>query len=180
MFHELSKPSILTDECTVEDDPTDVVAGNQHWGHATSTDLYTWINQPIALWPTNEFTFIFTGSAVVDTNNTSGFFPDQDNGVVAIFTLAQVIDGVGGLQAQGIAYSNDGGYSFNMYSGNPVLNINSTQFRDPKVCREYSEYRDWIDSVSLLRSSGTRALRNGLWPSPMRLTSPLVSSHHPI
>jgi beta-fructofuranosidase len=128
-------------------DPTADVAGNQHWGHATSTDLYTWINQPIALWPPNDFTFIYSGSAVVDTNNTSGFFPDQDNGVVAIFTLAQVIDGVGGLQAQGIAYSYDGGYSFDMYSGNPVLNINSTQFRDPKVFWFPGTQR-WIMAVS--------------------------------
>lgn len=65
--------------------PTDVVAGNQHWGHATSKDLYHWINQPIALFPPEKDTYVFSGSAVIDTNNTSGFFPDQDNGVVAIY-----------------------------------------------------------------------------------------------
>lgn len=65
--------------------PTGIVAGNQHWGHATSEDLYHWTNQPIALFPPEDDVFIFSGSAVVDVNNTSGFFPDQDNGVVAIY-----------------------------------------------------------------------------------------------
>lgn len=65
--------------------PTATVAGNQHWGHATSRDLYHWTNQPIALFPPKDDVFIFSGSAVVDVNNTSGFFPDQDNGVVAIY-----------------------------------------------------------------------------------------------
>ena len=54
------------------DNPTDLVAGNQHWGHATSTDLYRWTNQPIALFPPNSTSGIFSGSAVVDANNTSG------------------------------------------------------------------------------------------------------------
>lgn len=65
--------------------PTDYVAGNQHWGHATSQDLYHWENQPIALFPPDENTFIWSGSAVTDPNNTSGFFPEQTNGVVAIY-----------------------------------------------------------------------------------------------
>ena len=68
---------------------------------------------------------------MVDRNNTSGFFPDQNNGVVAIFTIAtyEPIE----LQTQGLAYSFDGGYTFDMYEGNPVLDIGSSQFRDPKV-----------------------------------------------
>lgn len=65
--------------------PTGVMAGNQHWGHATSDDLYHWVNQPIALFPPKENQFVFSGSAVVDVNNTSGFFPNQENGVVAIY-----------------------------------------------------------------------------------------------
>jgi len=119
---------------TSPDNPDAIVAGNQHWGHATTRDGYTWENQPIALFPTldgetNTTGYVFSGSAVVDANNTSGFFPDQDNGVVAIFTLA------GTYQTQDIAYSRDGGYSFEMYANNPVINLNSTQFRDPKVRR---------------------------------------------
>lgn len=114
--------------------PTGVVAGNQHWGHATSQDLYHWENQQIALFPPEETVYVFSGSAVVDVNNTSGFFPDQDNGVVAIMTLARYYeDGSAGPQTQGIAYSHDGGYTFQYYNGNPVINSTSSQFRDPKV-----------------------------------------------
>ncbi|KAH8901060.1 hypothetical protein GQ53DRAFT_740219 [Thozetella sp. PMI_491] len=115
-------------------DPTDVVAGNQHWGHATSQDLYHWINQPIALFPPEERVYVFSGSAVIDVNNTSGFFPSQNNGVVAIFTLARYNeDGSAGPETQGIAYSLDAGYSFQYYDGNPIIDSTSSQFRDPKV-----------------------------------------------
>ncbi|EIN12851.1 hypothetical protein PUNSTDRAFT_82296 [Punctularia strigosozonata HHB-11173 SS5] len=108
--------------------PTDLVAGNQHWGHATSTDLYHWINQPIAISPPDGDSQVFSGSAVVDVNNTSGFFPDQDNGVVAIYTLNTPT-----AQIQEISYSRDGGYTFEAFEGNPVINSTSLQFRDPKV-----------------------------------------------
>lgn len=113
---------------TLPDNPTDIVAGNQHWGHATSKDLYHWENQKIAIFPTDENEQIFSGSAVVDVNNTSGFFPEQTNGVVAIYTL-----NTKEAQVQDIAYSIDGGYTFEKYSGNPVLTHDSTQFRDPYV-----------------------------------------------
>jgi beta-fructofuranosidase len=113
--------------------PTGLVAGNQHWGHATSTDLYHWVNQPIALFPPNNFTYVFSGSAVVDVDNTSGFFPNQTNGVVAIYTLAEYPGGQAGPQQQAIAYSYDDGYTFIPYQGNPVIPSTSSQFRDPKV-----------------------------------------------
>lgn len=74
-------PRDLTD---LTDNPTALIAGNQHWGHATSKDLYTWTNQPIALYPPNSTSGIFSGSAVVDKNNTSGFFNNTKDGVVAI------------------------------------------------------------------------------------------------
>jgi beta-fructofuranosidase len=111
------------------DNPTATVAGNQHWGHATSQDLYTWENQPIAIYAT-ENSQIFSGSAVVDVNNTSGFFANQTNGVVAIYTLNTQYE-----QVQEIAYSYDGGFTFIKYADNPVLALNpgSNQFRDPKV-----------------------------------------------
>ncbi|KAK0663243.1 Extracellular exo-inulinase [Lasiodiplodia hormozganensis] len=108
--------------------PTATVAGNQHWGHATSRDLYHWENQQIAIFPPNNVSNIFSGSAVIDVNNTSGFFPDQDNGVVAMYTLNTPTK-----QIQEIAYSHDGGYTFIPYEGNPVIDSTSTQFRDPKV-----------------------------------------------
>lgn len=65
--------------------PKAYVAGYQHWGHATSNDLYHWINQPIALFPPKKNLLVFSGSAVTDPNNTSGFFPSQKNGIVAIY-----------------------------------------------------------------------------------------------
>ncbi|KAL5389877.1 hypothetical protein PMIN06_001823 [Paraphaeosphaeria minitans] len=108
--------------------PTEKVSGNVHWGHATSEDLYTWINQPIALFPGAPGEGIFSGSAVIDVNNTSGFFPNQTNGVVAIYTL-----NTAEKQTQEIAYSYDNGFSFVKHSGNPVIDSNNTQFRDPKV-----------------------------------------------
>ncbi|KAH0542877.1 hypothetical protein FGG08_002737 [Glutinoglossum americanum] len=120
------------------DNPTDIVAGNQHWGHATSKDLYHWVNQPIALFPDKKGDGIFSGSAVIDVNNTSGFFPNQADGVVAIYTLNTVQE-----QTQEIAYSKDGGYSFTKYDGNPVISINSTQFRDPKVIW-YAPTSRWV------------------------------------
>ena len=110
------------------DNPTALVAGNQHWGHATSPDLYHWTNQPIAIFPPDNNTQVFSGSAVIDTNNTSGFFPDQSDGVVAIYTLNSPEK-----QDQAISYSTDGGYTFTAYEGNPVIDSQSTQFRDPKV-----------------------------------------------
>ena len=110
------------------DNPTDIVAGNQHWGHATTKDLYHWQNQPIAIFPDNPGDGIFSGCVVIDTNNTSGFFPNQTDGVVAVFTLNTETE-----QTQQLAYSTDLGYTFTKYQNNPVLSVNSTQFRDPKV-----------------------------------------------
>jgi len=127
--------------------PTGIVAGNQHWGHATSRDLYHWENQKIALWTPNNETFVFSGSAVVDVNNTSGFFPGQDNGVVAIYTLAEYPGGVQGPQQQAIAYSRDGGYTFEAYANNPVIPSSSTQFRDPKVIW-HAPSSKWVMVVS--------------------------------
>ncbi|KAI4233756.1 MAG: hypothetical protein L6R40_006988 [Gallowayella cf. fulva] len=118
--------------------PTDIVAGNQHWGHATSRDLYTWENQPIAIYPGAEGEGIFSGSSVIDVNNTSGFFPNQTNGVVAFYTLNTAEE-----ETQEIAYSKDGGYTFTKYANNPVISINSTQFRDPKVIW-YPSTQQWV------------------------------------
>lgn len=128
----------------ITDNPTDIVAGNQHWGHATSRDLYHWKNQPIAISPDIAGDGIFSGSAVVDVNNTSGFFPNQKNGVVAMYTLNAAVTG---QQTQQIAYSTDGGYSFTKYSRNPVLNVNSTQFRDPKVLW-HEQTQKWVVVIS--------------------------------
>ncbi|KAG6027795.1 hypothetical protein E4U19_001797 [Claviceps sp. Clav32 group G5] len=113
--------------------PTGLNAGNNHWGHATSQDLYHWTNQPIALFPPQHNLFVLSGSAVVDINNTSGFFPNQTNGVVAIYTLVERNNGVPGAQQQAMAYSHDGGYHFTPYECNPIIPSSSKEFRDPKV-----------------------------------------------
>ena len=98
--------------------------GPMHWAHATSTDLLTWEEHPIVLYPDSIGT-IFSGSAVIDKNNTAGF---GENALVAIYTQSEVCG-----QHQSIAYSTDGGYTFTKYEGNPVLMGDIADFRDPKV-----------------------------------------------
>lgn len=97
--------------------------GNMHWGHATTEDLVNWKHQPVAIAP-DDLGTIFSGSCVVDKNNTSGF---GHNAIVAFYTSA------GERQTQSIAYSIDNGKSFIKYSGNPVVTSEIRDFRDPKV-----------------------------------------------
>lgn len=100
------------------------VWGNMHWGHAVSTDLTSWTYLPTALKP-DTLGDIFSGSAVVDVNNTAGF---GANAIVAIYTSN------GKTQQQSIAYSTDRGRTFTKYNGNPVIsNPGIVDFRDPKV-----------------------------------------------
>ena len=97
--------------------------GNMSWGHATSTDLIHWTEQSVAL-TRDELGDIFSGSAVIDKNNTAGF---GANAMVAIYTSSS------GVQQQSIAYSTDGGKSFTRFSGNPVITNDDNNLRDPKV-----------------------------------------------
>lgn len=107
--------------------------GNMSWGHATSTDLVRWKEQPLAI-PTDDQQDIFSGSVVVDKNNSSGFGTAENPPMVAIFTSAyKDASPYRGLQAQSLAYSLDDGQTWTKYSANPVLNRNSPNFRDPKV-----------------------------------------------
>lgn len=109
------------------------VWGPMHWGHAESTDLIHWKHLPVALYP-DKNGWIFSGSAVIDKDNTSGF---GKNAMVAIFTyhndeIAKA--GKKNTESQGIAYSLDEGKTWTKYDGNPVLNNSGEQdFRDPKV-----------------------------------------------
>src|SRR5699024_175135 len=127
--------------------PNDSVWGPMHWGHAVSKDLINWEELPIALCPDENGT-IFSGSAVVDWNNTTGFFP-KDPGLVAIFTHHK--DGEGGRppkQTQSLAYSHDKGRNWIKYQGNPVLNHESKiDFRDPKVFWHHNS-KKWIMSLA--------------------------------
>jgi fructan beta-fructosidase len=115
--------------------------GPTHWGHAVSTDLVHWTHLPIALYP-DEKGYIFSGSAVVDEHNTSGFFPGG-SGLVAIFTYDN-----NGLESQAIAYSSDRGRTWTKYSGNPVIpNTGARDFRDPKVFWHAPTHR-WVMVVA--------------------------------
>lgn len=110
--------------------------GNMHWGHAVSKDLLHWEELPIALFP-DEFGTMFSGSAVVDYNNTTGFNKGDTPAMVAIYTadLRKGDQEIG--QSQGIAYSLDKGRTFTKYEGNPVIpsqrRFGSGHERDPKV-----------------------------------------------
>jgi fructan beta-fructosidase len=111
--------------------------GPMHWGHAVSTDLINWTHLPIALYP-DELGTIFSGSAVIDRFNTSGFF-NEEGGIVAIFTHA-----VKDTQKQSIAYSKDKGRTWIKYEGNPIVpNPGINDFRDPKVIW-HEESKRWI------------------------------------
>ncbi len=116
--------------------PDDIVWGPMHWGHAVSKNLVHWKHKPIALFP-DRLGYIFSGSTVVDYNNTSGFGTVENPPLVAIFTyhLAEgEKTGKNDFQTQGIAYSLDNGDTWVKYEGNPVIgNKDIRDFRDPKV-----------------------------------------------
>lgn len=120
--------------------------GPMHWGHATSPDMINWTEQPIALFP-DPLGYIFSGSAVVDFNNTSGFGKDGKTPIVAIYTnhsmegeRAKRTD----YQTQSIAYSLDNGKTWTKYEKNPVIkNPGIVDFRDPKVIW-YAPKNKWV------------------------------------
>ncbi|WP_297099303.1 glycoside hydrolase family 32 protein [uncultured Draconibacterium sp.] len=116
--------------------PDSTIWGPMHWGHAISTDLVHWQHMPIALYP-DSLGFIFSGSAVVDWNNTTGFGSVGNPPLVAIFTYhdPKIVE-TGGVdvESQAIAYSLDKGRSWTKYEGNPVIpNDGNRDFRDPNV-----------------------------------------------
>ena len=129
--------------------PDSTVWGPMHWGHAVSTDLVHWEELPIALYPDTLGT-IFSGSAVIDVNNTAGF---GKNAMIAIYTnhsheLEKT--GTDKYQTQGIAYSTDEGKTWSKYSGNPVVqNPGIRDFRDPKVFW-YETDKKWIMTLATL------------------------------
>ncbi|MVM41747.1 glycoside hydrolase family 32 protein [Spirosoma sp. HMF3257] len=130
--------------------PGGTVWGPMHWGHTTSKDMVHWQEQPIALYP-DSLGYIFSGSAVVDINNTSGFGKNGQVPLVAIFThhnpkLEKLKPDK--AQYQSLAYSLDEGKTWTKYAGNPVLpNPGITDFRDPKV-RWYEAQKKWIMTLA--------------------------------
>ncbi|WP_372630197.1 GH32 C-terminal domain-containing protein [Cohnella sp.] len=112
------------------------------WGHAVSKDLIHWEHLPLAI-ARDELGDIWSGSAVADWKDTSGFFGGKP-GLVAIFTHFKH-----GLQSQSIAYSTDKGRTWVKYEGNPVIpNPNVKDFRDPKVLW-HEPSQSWVMVVSV-------------------------------
>ncbi len=130
--------------------PYSSVWGPMHWGHATSKDLIHWKHEPIALFPDSLGT-IFSGSAVVDINNTSGFGKKGQAPLVAIFTQHNGEGEKAGrndFQNQSLAYSLDNGKTWIKYANNPVLkNPGINDFRDPKVMW-YAPQQKWIMTLA--------------------------------
>ena len=126
--------------------PDSTVWGPMHWGHAVSKDLVHWEHLPIALYP-DSLGLIFSGSAVVDHNNTTGFQTGDEPPLIAIFTHHSMEGeraGRNDFQYQSIAYSNDRGRTWAKYEGNPVIpNPGIKDFRDPKVFW-HSESQKWV------------------------------------
>lgn len=120
--------------------------GPMHWGHTISKDLVKWDEQPIALYPDN-LGYIFSGSVVVDNENTSGFGDGKNAPVIAIYTYhdpvkekANHID----VESQGMAYSWDNGFTWEKYKNNPIVkNPGIQDFRDPKVLWD-AIHKQWI------------------------------------
>ncbi|MDB5146409.1 MAG: glycoside hydrolase family 32 protein [Mucilaginibacter sp.] len=124
--------------------------GPMHWGHATSPDLIHWKERPIALYP-DSLGYIFSGSAVVDSSNTSGFGKKGKIPLVAIFTHHDPKgekEGTDKFQNQSLAYSLDNGNIWTKYKGNPVLeNPGIKDFRDPKVMW-YAKEKKWLMTLA--------------------------------
>jgi sucrose-6-phosphate hydrolase SacC (GH32 family) len=123
--------------------PEGILWGNMSWGHAVSTDLFNWEHLPVAIACTEE-TGMFSGSAVVDHTNSSGFGSLDNPPLVAIYTVHFNDES---NQSQHIAYSLDDGLTWTKYADNPVLDLGMKDFRDPKVTWEEST-SSWLMVVA--------------------------------
>ncbi|MBT7704315.1 MAG: glycoside hydrolase family 32 protein [Polaribacter sp.] len=130
--------------------PDGNVWGPMHWGHATSTNMIAWEEEPIAIYP-DDLGLIFSGSAVVDVNNTSGFGKDGIVPIVAMYTYHNMKGEQAGdldFQTQAIAYSLDEGMTWVKYDKNPVIpNSGIKDFRDPKVIWDV-DHSKWIMTLA--------------------------------
>jgi fructan beta-fructosidase len=130
--------------------PGATVWGPMHWGHAESTDLIHWRQLPTALYP-DGLGYIFSGSAVVDSANTTGFGQNGKVPLVAIFTHHDPKGekaGIKTFQNESLAFSLDNGNTWTKYKGNPVLkNPGIRDFRDPKVMWYKSE-KKWVMTLA--------------------------------
>lgn len=118
--------------------------GHMSWGHAVSTDLVHWDERPLAI-PWSEREHVFSGSVVVDERGTSGYGTPEQPAMVALYTSW---DPVTGIQAQSVAYSTDRGETWTKHPGNPVLDLGSREFRDPRVLW-FEEGGYWVMAVAM-------------------------------
>ena len=163
--------------------------GNISWGHAVSRDLVHWRELPLAI-AADAQNYAFSGSAVIDYRNTSGFGRPGNPAMVAIYTAT---DRVTNMQRQAVAYSLDRGRTFTKYG--IVLDIGSTNFRDPKVFW-YAPGHEWLMTAVLsdqhkvtfytspdlkhwthLSDFGPAGATGGVWECPDLF--PLPDPHHP-
>jgi sucrose-6-phosphate hydrolase SacC (GH32 family) len=114
-----------------QSNPLGLTWGNMSWGHATSPDLVQWTEHGTAI-SFDETEAIFSGSMVCDETGTAGF---GAGALVAIYTSHRSTPEAGAHEAQALAWSDDGGFTFRKFAGNPVLDRHSADFRDPKVFR---------------------------------------------
>lgn len=155
---------------------------NMHWGHAVSRDLLHWEELPVALYPDHLGT-MFSGSAVMDYDNTSGFGSRQNPAMIAIYTAH------GERQTQCIAYSLDRGRTWTKYTGNPVIDSgkkwDTPDTRDPKVFW-YAPGGHWVlvlnerDGHSIYTSQNLKEWNyeshtDGFWECPELFELPVDS-----
>lgn len=130
--------------------PNSTVWSDISWGHAESSDLVHWQRKPIAIYP-DSLGLIFSGSAVVDKNNSSGFGKNGIIPLVAMYTSHDMLKekaGVIDVESQSIAYSLDEGETWAKYNENPVLkNPGVRDFRDPKVFW-HEQSKNWVASIA--------------------------------
>lgn len=161
--------------------------GHMSWGHAVSKDLISWKHLPVAIAEEGNV-MIFSGSCVVDKNNSSGFAKKAGQvPMVAIYTAHISLDPKNPdstMQNQHIAYSLDNGLTWTKYKNNPVLDLHKKDFRDPKVIW-YAKGKKWVMSVvlphehivqfysstdlkqwTLLSEFGPAGDINGIWECP--------------
>lgn len=125
--------------------------GNMTWGHAVSKDMIRWEQLPDALHP-DKLGTIFSGSAVVDHHNTTGWRRGEERPIVCIYTSAGGTSpqSTGEPFTQSIAYSTDRGRSFTKFPLNPVLGHQLAENRDPKVIW-HEPSRQWVMALYLER-----------------------------
>ena len=176
--------------------PDSTIWGPMHWGHAVSTDLFHCQHLSIALYP-DDIGYIFSGSAVIDTKNSSGFGKADNPPMVAIYAYHSPVlekQKTDKVETVGIAYSLDKGRNWKKYTGNPVIsNPGIRDFRDPKVSWN-KETSKWIltlatgDCVSFYSSSDLKkwtlestfgkgkGSHGGVWECPDLINMPVVNA----